>query len=114
MHKIKQSAIDMKTALLKGDISSFAQILGEAWENKKKMASAITNPIIQQAFDVALESGAISGKVSGAGGGGFIIFVVDPPMKLAVIKALNKLGGRVINFQFSEGGTHGWKINSKD
>jgi D-glycero-alpha-D-manno-heptose-7-phosphate kinase len=44
MHKIKQSAIDMKTALLKGDVISFAGILGEAWENKKKMASAITNP----------------------------------------------------------------------
>jgi D-glycero-alpha-D-manno-heptose-7-phosphate kinase len=114
MHKIKQSAIDMKTALLKGDIISFAQILGESWENKKKMASAITNPVIQQAFDVAIEHGAISGKVSGAGGGGFIIFIVEPPVKLPVINALNKLEGRVINFQFSEGGMHGWKINNNN
>ncbi|MDR1556298.1 MAG: dehydrogenase [Tannerellaceae bacterium] len=112
MHKIKQSAIDIKTALLKGDIISFAQILGEAWENKKKTASAVTNPMIQEVFDVAKQAGAIAGKVSGAGGGGFIMFVVDPPMKLPVINALNKLNGRVINFQFSEGGTHGWKINN--
>jgi D-glycero-alpha-D-manno-heptose-7-phosphate kinase len=70
--------------------------------------------MIQQAFDVAIKHGAISGKVSGAGGGGFIIFIVEPPMKLSVINALNKPEGRVINFQFSEGGTHGWKINNNN
>jgi D-glycero-alpha-D-manno-heptose-7-phosphate kinase len=113
MHNIKQSAIDMKMALLKGDIHTFAKILGEGWENKKKMASAITNPIIQQAFDVAIRAGAISGKVSGAGGGGFIIFMVEPTKKLQVTNALNQLAGRVIGFQFSEGGTHGWKIYNK-
>jgi D-glycero-alpha-D-manno-heptose-7-phosphate kinase len=110
MHKIKQSAIDMKTALLKGDIDTFARILGEAWENKKKMASAITNTTIQQVFDTALEVGAIAGKVSGAGGGGFIMFVVEPTKKQQVIRALNNLNGYVVGFQFSEGGTHGWKI----
>lgn len=110
MHKIKQSAIDMKQALLKGDIASFAEILGNAWENKKKMASAISNENIQQAFDVALKVGAISGKVSGAGGGGFIMFVVEPTKKKQVIMALDKLDGMVVPFQFSEGGAHGWKI----
>jgi D-glycero-alpha-D-manno-heptose-7-phosphate kinase len=68
--------------------------------------------MIQQTFDVAIANGAISGKVSGAGGGGFIIFIVEPPMKLLVTNALNKLEGRVVNFQFSEGSTHGWKINT--
>jgi D-glycero-alpha-D-manno-heptose-7-phosphate kinase len=113
MHKIKQSAIDMKTALLKGDINTFAHILGDAWENKKKMASSITNGMIQQAFDTALNVGAIAGKVSGAGGGGFIMFVVEPTQKRQVIAALNELNGHVIGFQFSEGGTHGWKIYNK-
>jgi D-glycero-alpha-D-manno-heptose-7-phosphate kinase len=113
MHRIKQSAIDMKMALLKGDIYTFAHILGEAWENKKKMASAITNQTIQQAFDVAMDAGAMSGKVSGAGGGGFIMFVVEPTKKRQVVAALNKLNGHVIGFQFSEGGTHGWKIYNK-
>jgi D-glycero-alpha-D-manno-heptose-7-phosphate kinase len=113
MHKIKQSAIDMKMAILKGDIQAFASILGGAWEDKKKMASAISNPLIQQVFDVAIGAGAISGKVSGAGGGGFIIFVVEPTRKLHLINTLNSLEGSVINFQFSEGGTHGWKIYNK-
>ncbi len=110
MHKIKQSAIDTKTALLKGDINAFASILGEAWENKKKMAKCISNDMIQEAFDVAMASGAIAGKVSGAGGGGFIMFVVEPTKKRMVENALRKLGGNVMGFQFSEGGTHGWKI----
>ncbi|MDR1706517.1 MAG: dehydrogenase [Prevotella sp.] len=110
MHRIRQSSIDMKTALLRGDVSTFAAILGEAWEDKKKMASAITNPMIQQAFDVAIDNGAVSGKVSGAGGGGFIMFMVEPTKKVQVTNELSKLVGRVVGFQFSEGGCHGWKI----
>jgi D-glycero-alpha-D-manno-heptose-7-phosphate kinase len=110
MHRIKQSAIEMKTALLQGDIASFATILGAAWEEKKKMASAITNSMIQEAFDVAMSAGAIAGKVSGAGGGGFIMFVVQPTCKRRVADALNQLPGQVVPFQFSDGGTHGWKI----
>ena len=110
MHRIKQSAVDMKTALLKGDVTSFARILGKAWEDKKKMAGAISNPMIQGAFDVAMAAGAIAGKVSGAGGGGFIIFVVEPTKRRQVIEALNGLPGSTAGFQFSEGGTHGWKI----
>lgn len=113
MHKIKQSAVDLKTALLLGDMPRFARIFGEAWENKKKMASAITNNVIQHVFDVAMSSGALAGKVSGAGGGGFIIFLTEPRNKYCLIKALEKLDGKVMNFQFSEGGTHGWKIFDK-
>ena len=63
MHKIKQSAIDTKLALLKGDINSFASILHDGWENKKRMATHITNPIIQEAMDTAIRAGAKAGKV---------------------------------------------------
>lgn len=115
MHKIKQSAKDMKLAILKGDINSFAQIIHEGWENKKKMANHITNPMIQQAMDIALAAGAKAGKVSGAGGGGFIMFVVEPTRKKDVENALKQLNGFVMPFQFSDGGAHGWKIyNTND
>ena len=110
MHRIKQSAIDMKLALLQGDMARFAQILGEAWEDKKKMADAITNPMIQEAFDVALEAGAISGKVSGAGGGGFIMLMVPPTRRVAVTAALSKLPGKVVPFQFTQKGAVAWKL----
>ena len=114
MHKIKQSAIDMKLAILRGDVDTFADILREGWENKKKMASHITNPMIQQAMDVAMAAGAKAGKVSGAGGGGFIMFVVEPTRKKEVETALKQLDGFVMPFQFTEGGAHGWKIYPTD
>jgi len=114
MHRIKQSAIDMKLAVLKGDMKAFARILGQGWEDKKKMAGAITNPIIEEAFDVAIKAGALSGKVSGAGGGGFIIFFVEPTKKMMVIEALEKLGGFTKHFNFTDGGANGWKIYETD
>ncbi len=113
MHRIKQSALDMKGALLTGDIGHFTEILGNAWEDKKKMAASITNPQIEKVFRVALEAGATTGKVSGAGGGGFIMFAVEPTKRVQVVRALNRLEGRVVEFQFTEGGTHGWKIFTK-
>ena len=114
MHRIKQSAKDMKLAILKGDINEFARILGQAWEDKKKMADAITNPMIEEAFNVALKAGARAGKVSGAGGGGFIMFVVEPTRKKAVIEALSQLPGFTMPFNFTDGGAHGWKIYATD
>jgi D-glycero-alpha-D-manno-heptose-7-phosphate kinase len=114
MHRIKQSAIDMKLALLKGDIQAIADILRQAWEDKKKMATNITNPMIQEAMDTAMQAGAKAGKVSGAGGGGFIMFIVEPTRKKEVEAALKKLNGFVMPFNFSEGGAHGWKIYETD
>lgn len=110
MHKIKQAAYDMKTAILMGDIKTFAKILGSSWENKKKMAKAINNSLIQDVFDIALAAGALAGKVSGAGGGGFIIFIVEPTRKYTVTEKLNELEGKVVNFHFSTRGTYAWKI----
>lgn len=114
MDNIKQSAVNMKLALLRGDMRRFAEIVKEGWENKKKLASSITNPMIQEAFDIAIPAGAISGKVSGAGGGGFIMFMVEPTRKKAVENALKSLSGFVMPFQFTEGGAHGWKIYETD
>ena len=114
LHLIKQSAIDMKAALLCGDMEEFASIMGRSWETKKKLADGITNENIQHAFDVAMAAGAIAGKVSGAGGGGFIIFFVDPPRKKAVEDALKRLDGFVLPFLFTDGGAHGWKIYDTD
>ncbi|MBP5765144.1 MAG: dehydrogenase [Bacteroidales bacterium] len=114
MHRIKQSAVDMKLAVLKGDMKEFARILGQGWEDKKKMAGAITNPVIEEAFEVALKAGALAGKVSGAGGGGFIMFVVNPVRKKAVTDALSRLNGFTMHFNFTDGGAHGWKIYDTD
>lgn len=114
MHRIKQSAVEMKLAVLKGDMREFARIIGSAWEDKKKMAGAITNPVIEEAFAVATKAGALAGKVSGAGGGGFILFCVEPTKKKAVMEALDQLDGYTLQFNFTDGGAHGWKIYETD
>ena len=114
MHRIRQSSSDMKLALLKGDMAEFGRILGQAWEDKKKMAGAITNPMIQEAFETAMAAGAVAGKVSGAGGGGFIMLMVPPVRKMAVVRALEALPGKVVPFQFTERGAHAWRVFDTD
>jgi len=110
MHEVKEDATLMKEALLKGEIQNFASILGKSWESKKRVSNSISNCEIDRVYNVAMENGAYSGKVSGAGGGGFMFFIVEPTKKLQLIKELNKQQGEVINFQFVKDGTKGWKI----
>ena len=76
MHQIKRDAYVMKDALLHNDLRAFSETLGRSWEAKKRTASGITNAEINRICDLALSAGALSGKVSGAGGGGFLFFMV--------------------------------------
>lgn len=110
-HRIKQNSYIMKDLLLKGDIIQFAKALGKEWENKKKMASSITNTNIEKIYAAAIKSGAYGGKVSGAGGGGFMFFTIDPVKRLNLINTLNRFNGKILNFHFSENGCQGWKIS---
>lgn len=114
MHQVKQTAINAKLALFKGDIDALAAILRTSWENKKKMASKISNPSIQQAIDVAMNAGALAGKVSGAGGGGCIFFIVPPTRKKAVERALAQTQGTVLHFSFCSKGAQSWKLFPTD
>jgi len=108
MHRVKQNALSMKECLLKGNIAGFAQCLGQSWESKKKMASAITNKDIDAVLDCARESGAIAGKVSGAGGGGYIMFMTGPTNKMRLVRALNELKGQAVNVHFENNGVQSW------
>ena len=110
MHEIKKDAVLMKEALLKGNIGDFANILGKSWKAKKKVSSSVTNSEIDRIYDLALANGAYSGKVSGAGGGGFMFFMVEPTKKLQLIRELNSQSGLVINFEFVKNGIRGWRI----
>lgn len=110
MHEVKVDATLMKEALLKGDITNFAKILGKSWESKKRVSSSISNSEIDRVYDLAIANGAYSGKVSGAGGGGFMFFMVEPTKKLQLVRELNKQQGEVINFHFVKNGTRGWRI----
>ncbi|MEM7668383.1 MAG: dehydrogenase, partial [Pseudomonadota bacterium] len=75
MHKLKQDALEMKVALLHGDIVSMAEILNRSWQTKKSTASGISSSWIDELLDRAVDAGALAGTISGAGGGGFMVFI---------------------------------------
>lgn len=110
LHQLKKSAIKMKEAILKGDILMVAEELKLGWQAKKKTSSAVSNPHIDQIYDAAINAGAYAGKVSGAGGGGFMMFIVDPLKRLKVIEALKAFDGSVRDVEFVEKGTKGWYV----
>lgn len=109
-HQLKQDAYDMKESLLQGNMSRFAEILGRSWEAKRKLAAKISNKKIDDLITKAKNAGAYAGKVSGAGGGGFIMFLVDPVEKLNLIRMLEKEHGKVVNFHFEKNGVQSWTI----
>lgn len=109
MHALKKNAIKMKQYLLTGDLGSFAEGLAQSWEVKKKMASTISNNNIDSIFGIARKAGALSGKISGAGGGGYIVFMVDPSQRIEVEKALQQLEGNIQRFHFVPEGVTSWK-----
>lgn len=110
MHQLKKDAVNMKEALLRGGIRSFGELLGHSWEAKKKMATAVSNDSINNIYSKAINAGAIGGKVSGAGGGGFMMFIVDPIKRLDVINTLKKENGRIQDVHFVNKGTQGWRV----
>src|SRR4051812_7826026 len=111
MHAIKQEAVLMKESLLKGDFEGFVQSMRLSWASKKRTASTVTNSLIEDIYQAACGAGALAGKVSGAGGGGFMMFFVDPVRRMEVIRALERFEGQVRNCHFTKHGTQGWKIS---
>ncbi|MCC3646350.1 GHMP kinase [Cytobacillus oceanisediminis] len=110
MEELKADALAMKESLLKGNIQALAFYLGKSWDSKKKIASTISNHYLEDIYKKAINAGAYAGKVSGAGGGGFMMFIVDPTKRLQVIKSLRENGGAVMDFHFVKHGTQGWRI----
>ncbi len=109
-HKLKEQAVMMKEAILMGQLHQIGEILDMGWYYKKQTAKSISNPLIDQIYDAALEAGATGGKISGAGGGGFMMFYAPKNTRYAVMKVLNSYGGEVRSFNFTERGMHAWKI----
>ncbi len=110
MHLIKKQAILMKEALLKGELDKIGPILDFGWQNKKKMASGISSDYIDKIYNDVMKAGSTGGKVSGAGGGGFMFFYCPNNTKYKVIDVLKKHGGETHNFNFSTKGLVSWTI----
>ncbi|HEV2673684.1 MAG TPA: hypothetical protein VGV37_04025 [Aliidongia sp.] len=110
MHAIKEDAFHMKECLLKGDFDRFAVCMRKSWDAKKRLADNVSNSHIDHVVESALNAGARAGKVSGAGGGGFVTFLVAPERRVDVIRALSHEEGRVMICHLTRQGTEGWKI----
>lgn len=110
MHRLKQEAVQMKEALLRGDLGRFAEVMQSGWQAKKASASSITNPLIDRIEALAFANGAKATKVSGAGGGGFMMFMCDPADRVRLVTALSGAGGRVYDTHFTPYGATSWKI----
>lgn len=102
MHKIKQQAIDLKEIILTNRLNEIGQMLHEGWLYKRQMANGISTPLFEQVYETAMQSGATGGKISGAGGGGFVFFYCPGTTKYNVVKALNNLGGYVLPYSFTK------------
>src|SRR6185503_18726077 len=92
MHQLKQQAMMMKEALLKGKLNDIGEILDFGFQQKRKMAEGISNPLLEEIYEAAKKAGATGGKISGAGGGGFMIFYCPGNNKYKVIKSLENFG----------------------
>jgi D-glycero-alpha-D-manno-heptose-7-phosphate kinase len=108
--EIKKQAIQMKEFLLKGDIKRFAEHMDLSWQQKKLTTEKVSNSQIDEVYRIARAHGALAGKVSGAGGGGFMMFIVNPSRRMEVIRALKIQTGQLVSCHFVETGASSWRI----
>jgi D-glycero-alpha-D-manno-heptose-7-phosphate kinase len=110
LHQLKSDAIDMKHALTSGNIARMAEILHSSWVAKKATASSVSNSRIDELLGIGLANGALAGKVSGAGGGGFLFFFVHPENRHRLITALSRAEARAGPVKFTEQGCETWSF----
>jgi D-glycero-alpha-D-manno-heptose-7-phosphate kinase len=104
----KELAVAMKNALLRRRLTEFGELLGTAWDYKQRMSPKIATPFISEAYGRAIDAGALGGKVTGAGGGGYMLFYCPFHRKHRVADRLVQLGGTVDEFEFSPHGLTTW------
>lgn len=110
-HKLKEQAVMMKEALLTGKLDKLGEILDFGWKYKKQTASGVTNPFIDEIYDAAKAAGATGGKISGAGGGGYMMLYAPGNARYKVAKTLEQFGGSLKRFTFTQRGLRTWKAN---
>lgn len=110
MHELKYFATEMKNSLLKGEFDEFSLCLKKGWESKKKMSSAISNSTIDNMYEFIMSHGGKAAKVSGAGGGGFMMIICDPKERYSLVQKLKQTEGTVMLAQFTQKGAQAWTL----
>ena len=113
LHHLKKRTLEMKKALLLGDVDAMGELLHRAWEDKKQLDSAITNSHVDELYRLARKEGAIGGKMPGAGGGGYFMLLSRFDRKHRVAAVLEKHGGQVVPFQFERRGLTTWSSGTR-
>ncbi|MDR1954684.1 MAG: kinase [Candidatus Methanoplasma sp.] len=105
----KRLAKEICEAIKKGDIDAAGTLLDESWQYKKQFSDKISNKDLNDLYDKAIANGAIGGKVSGAGGGGFMYYICEYDKKAQVAQELQKCGAMVTDFMFEPHGVTSWR-----
>ncbi len=108
MHQLKEQARMMKEALLRGHLNEIGEILDFGFQQKRKMAHNISNNMIDEIYEAAKKAGATGGKISGAGGGGFMTFYCPLNTRYNVMETLKSFGGEIKPYQFTKQGLTTW------
>ncbi|MGJ8693929.1 MAG: GHMP family kinase ATP-binding protein [Thalassotalea sp.] len=110
LHRVKQHAFAMKECLLRNDIEGMSELLKASWEAKKGTSTSISNPHVEAMSELALANGAKALKLSGAGGGGFMMLFAEPTKKLPLMELLSETDGQVHKFQLTQNGVEAWTV----
>lgn len=103
LHFVKELGYKSKEALEQGDLMEFGRLMDVHWQNKKKRSGGMSNPEINAWYDEAMASGAVGGKLIGAGGGGFLMFYAADKTKLRHV--MRERGLKEVRFRFDFEGT---------
>jgi len=109
MMTLKREAVEMKEAILTGHLDSIAETMNRGWLAKKSTAEAVSNDEIERILELVLNSGGLAGKVSGAGGGGFLLLLANPFERHRVVEALTLERGQLLPAAFTHEGVHSWR-----
>ena len=104
LHELQKLVEPMKAALLAGELREFGLLLHKGWEIKKQLSSKISNHRINEMYELALQNGALGGKITGAGGGGFLLLFCPPAHQDDLRNALSQSGAREMGFEFDSQG----------
>ncbi len=104
MHRIKALGHETRALLLRGDVDRYGELLHEHWMDKRRLASNMTSPSLDEHYEAARRAGAVGGKLMGAGGGGFFLFYVRPAERRRLSEAMVARGLRPLSFRFDRDG----------
>ena len=104
LHNIKQVALDVQVCLERGDLDGFAQLLHYAWLEKRRLAPNLSTNFIDECYELARHYGAAAGKITGAGGGGFLLLYCEEHAQETVTRVLEERGLKRMDFRFDQQG----------